>query len=97
MITCLFRFSTLTARDHYTAERDALLRLEADDIAPRVLALSEKHTALWSTDAGCDRTDELDLNPSKMPRHWPQSLVEAYPHFADDDGQLKKYIPKSKK
>lgn len=39
--------------------------------------------------------DELDLNPSKMPRHWPKSLIAAYPHFADDDGHQKKYIPKN--
>ena len=43
-----------------------------------------------------DRLDKINLNPSKMKRHWPKTLFEAYPHFADDDGRLKKYIPKTK-
>ena len=42
------------------------------------------------------KLDELDLNPSKMPRHWPPSLIKAYPHFADDDGRMKRYVPKTK-
>jgi hypothetical protein len=40
--------------------------------------------------------DELGLSASKLPRHRPANLAAAYPQFADDDGQMKKYIPKKK-
>ena len=42
------------------------------------------------------KLDELDLNPSRMKRHWPASLASAYPHHADDDGRMKRYVPKAK-
>ena len=40
--------------------------------------------------------DELKLSAASMPRHWPSILKAAYPHIADDDGHMKKYIPKKK-
>ena len=43
------------------------------------------------------KLDDLGLSSSKMPRHWPAALKEAYmPHYADDDGRMKKHIPKKK-
>ena len=47
------RFSTVTARERYTAERDLLLQLEADDIAPHVLATVDHLNIIWLSDAGC--------------------------------------------
>ena len=42
------------------------------------------------------KLDEMGLSSSKMPRHWPATLSGAYPTFADDDGRIKKYVPKKK-
>jgi lysophospholipase L1-like esterase len=41
--------------------------------------------------------DDCGISASRMPRHWPPSLKHAYGStLADDDGRMKKYIPKSK-
>ena len=41
--------------------------------------------------------DEVGLSASKLPRHRPATLAAAYPQLADDDGMMKRYIPKLKK
>ena len=43
-------------------------------------------------------SDKFDLSPSKVPRHRPKALDAFYPgpRYADDDGHIVKYIPKSR-
>ena len=37
-------------------------------------------------------SDELNMSPSKLPRHRPAQLNAFYPQLADNDGWMKKYI-----
>jgi len=43
------------------------------------------------------KLDDVGLSASKMPRHVPASIRAAYaPHFADDDGHMRRFVPKKK-
>jgi len=41
--------------------------------------------------------DDLGMSASKLPRHRPAALAAAYPGIHhDDDGMMKKYVPKKR-
>ena len=41
--------------------------------------------------------DSYSISPGKLPRHRPKHLDAFYgPGYADEDGRIKKYVPKKK-